>query len=221
MRRTISAAYGNECPARYFNCFASLDGKRFRICRPSGPGNQQAGAYNGYYGYHNLGFQSIVGPNGMFLQFSGPFAGSGNDLDMLAESRSLDMMHEALEDGQLDVGRFDILADKIYPQVRGNGIVSLRQNQYRHTRVEEEEDSAAASACVHVEHLFAKMVNLLPFLDFSKGLKVNEREIGRYMVVGALIINLHTCLYGSQVCAQFSTDFDIILPPTLEEYMAV
>ena len=69
------------------------------------------------------------------------------------------------------------------------------------------------------------MVNLLPFLDFSKGLKLNEREIGRYMVVSALIINLHTCLYDGQMCAQFSTDFDIILPLTLEiwtldEYMA-
>ena len=95
------------------------------------------------------------------------------------------------------------------------------QNQYRYTRAEEEEDSAAASARVHVKHLFEKMVNLLPFLDFSKGLKINEREIGRYMVVGALIINLLTCLYGCQVCAQFSADFDIILPPTLEEYMAV
>jgi len=119
------------------------------------------------------------------------------------------------------MGRFDILADKIYPQVRGNGIVSLRKNQYRYTRAEEEEDFAAASARVHVEHFFAKMVNLLSFLDFSKGLKINERETGRYMVVIELIINLHTCLYGSQVCAQFSTDFDIILPPTLEEYMAV
>jgi len=157
MRRTISAAYGDECPQRYSNCFASLDGKRFRICRPSGPDNQQAGAYNGYYGFHNLGFQSIVGPNGMFLQFSGPFAGAGNDLDMLADSNSLNMMHEALARGGLDVGRFDILADKIYPQGHGNGVVSLRQAQYRHTRADEEEDSAASSARVNVVHLFRKM----------------------------------------------------------------
>ena len=221
MRRTISAAYGDECPRRYSNCFASLDGKRFKICRPSGPGNQQAGAYNGCYRFHNLGFQSIVGPNGMVLQFSEPFAGAGNYLDMLADSNSLNMTHEALARGGLDVGRFDILADKIYPQVHGNGVVSLRQAQYRHTRADEEEDSAASSARVNVEHLFGKLVNMLAFLDFSKGLKVHEREIGKYMVVGALIINLHTCLYGSQVCAQFSTEYDVILPPALEEYMAV
>ena len=110
----------------------------------------------------------------MFLQFSGPFAGAGNDLDMLADSNSLNMMHEALARGGADVGRFDILADKIYPD---NGVVSLRQAQYRHTRADKEEDSAASSTRVNVEHLFGKMVNLLPFLDFSKGLKVNEREI--------------------------------------------
>ena len=102
------------------------------------------------------------------------------------------------------MGRFDILADKIYPQVRGNGAVSLRQNQYRYTRAEEE-DSAAASTRVHVEaYNIDALINLLPFLDFSKGLKINVREIGIYMVVIALIINLHTCLYGSQVCTNFN-----------------
>jgi len=57
MRRTIHTTYTNECPMRYFNCFASLDDRqRFRICHPSVPGNQQAGVYSGYYGYRNLGF---------------------------------------------------------------------------------------------------------------------------------------------------------------------
>ena len=220
MNRTIAQAYGGPCPPRYADCFATIDGKRFRICRPSGPNNQQAGAYNGYYGYHNLGFQSIVGPNGMFLQFSGPFAGAGNDLEMLAHSHSLNMLHDALEEGGFDADAYKILADKIYPQVYGNGVVSLRQQQFRYDEEDEAEDAAASSARVNVEHIFAKMVNLFPFLDFSKGLRVNERAIGQYVIVGALIINLHTCLYGSQVCSQFSTSYDIILPPTLESYMA-
>ena len=87
-------------------------------------------------------------------------------------------MREAVEVGRWDVG-LDILANKIYPQVHGNSVVSWRQNQYRYTRVNEEKDSAVAAAVdarAHVEHLLAKMVNLSPLLDFSKGLKVNERE---------------------------------------------
>ena len=47
----------------------------------------------GYYGHHNLGFQSIAGRNGMILQFIEPFSGSGNDLDMSVESLSLNMIH--------------------------------------------------------------------------------------------------------------------------------
>jgi hypothetical protein len=46
---------------RYNNAFASIDCKRFAICRPSGPNNQQAVVYNDYYGYHNIGFQGVTG----------------------------------------------------------------------------------------------------------------------------------------------------------------
>ena len=68
----------------------------------------------------------------MFLQFSGPFAGAGNDLEMLAHSHSLNMLHDALEEGGFDADAYKILADKIYPQVYGNSVVSLRQQQFRY-----------------------------------------------------------------------------------------
>jgi nuclease HARBI1 len=221
IRHNLSLHYNGPgpAPARYLDCFATVDGKRFPICRPSGRNNQQAGAYNGYYRNHNLGFQAITGPNGMFLHFSGPHAGAGNDLDMLADSQALQLLNDALGDYRNDGERFDILADAIYPQIRGDGIVSLRQGD--RTVEEEAEDSAASVVRTHVEHSFAKIVNIFPFVDFKKGLKLNEREIGKYMVVGALFTNLHTCLYGSQVCNQFSYGAEIILPPTLEEYMSM
>jgi nuclease HARBI1 len=220
MRRKVLDRY-HAIPERYSNCFAIVDGKRFAICRPSGAGNQQAGAYNNYYGCHNLGYQGIVGPNGMFLQFSGPNAGAGNDLDMLRSSDALNMIQRAIEERGLENDRFDILADKIYPQVHANGVVSLRQDRFILGEEDVAEDAAASSIRTSVEHSFSKMVNLFPFLDYKKGLKMNERAIGRFFTVGALLTNLHTCLYGSQVCDQFSTANDIILPPSLEAYMLV
>jgi hypothetical protein len=202
------------------DCFAIVDGKRFAICRPSGVHNQQAAAYNNYYGFHNLGFQGITGPNGMFLQFSGPNAGAGNDLDMLASSDSLNAIRNTADEENM-VEQYDILGDKIYPQIHANGIVSLRQNHFLLSQEDIDEDKAASSIRVCVEHSFSKLINLFPYIDFHKGLKINEREVGKYMVIAALLTNLHTCLYGSQVCQQFSSTNEVILPPTLEEYMEV
>ena len=112
----------------------------------------------------------------------------------------------------------DVLGDKIY-NLRVYGIVSLRKN-YRNPD-EELEDSAGSVIRVPIEHSFGKIVNLFPFVDYKKKLKINERAIGSYIVVCALLTNIHTCLYGSEVCNMFSSDDDYMLLPTLEEYMAV
>ena len=214
-------AYRGILPHRYRNCFASIDGKRFEICRPSGQNNQQAAVYNDYYGSHNLGFQCVTGPNGMYLQFSGPYAGAGNDLEMLALSQTLPSIRESLIDINTQDMDMDVLADKIYPQIHANGIASLRRNHRNLIDQEIEEDTAAASVRVGVEQSFAKIVNHFPFVDFKKGLKINEREIGKYIVVAAILVNLHTCLYGSQLCTHFSINNHFIYPPTLEDYMMV
>jgi hypothetical protein len=91
----VAYSHGNSVPRRFKNCFASLDGTRFQICRPSGDNNQQAGVYNAYYGYHNLGFEGITAPDGMFIQFAGPYAGADNDLNMLHHSRSVIKIRQA------------------------------------------------------------------------------------------------------------------------------
>ena len=114
-------------PHRYRNCFASLDGKRFEICRPSGVDNQQVESYNTYYGFHNLGFQSVVAPDGLILHFTGPYAGCGTDLNFLADSCLLRDLLDALREGNIKNEHMDMVADKIY-NLAARGIASLRQN---------------------------------------------------------------------------------------------
>lgn len=203
-------AEGN-IPNRYRDCFASMDGKRFEICRPH---IQQQSAYNTYYGYHNLGVQAVTAPDGMILEASGPYAGSNNDLNMLQYSNTLTNIAQHLPDEQ----PYNLIADKIY-NIHINGLVSLRQFP---TELQEIEERAAIRIRIPVEWGFGKVVSLFPFLDFEKNLKIYEREVGVYIIVGVLMTNIHTTLYGS-VCSNYFSDGSLspIAPPSLRSYMNI
>ena len=66
-----------------------------------------------------------------------------------------------------------------------------------------------------VEWGFGKISQLFAFLDFKKNLKVLLQPIGKYYLVAVILINCHTCLYGSQTGTYFNLD-----PPTLETYLS-
>jgi hypothetical protein len=40
---------------------------------------------------------------------------------------------------------------------------------------------------------------IFAFLDFKKNLKVLLQPVAKYYIVASLLINCHTCLYGSVV----------------------
>lgn len=62
-----------------------------------------------------------------------------------------------------------------------------------------------------VEWGFGKICQTFAFLDFKKNLKLLLQPIGRYYLVAAILINCHTCLYGSQTSIYFDLD-----PPSIE-----
>jgi hypothetical protein len=71
---------------------------------------------------------------------------------------------------------------------------------------------------INVEWGFGKIGQNFAFLDFKKNLKVLLQPIGNYYTVASLLINCHTCLYGSLT----STYFNLNPPPStpsLEKYM--
>lgn len=67
---------------------------------------------------------------------------------------------------------------------------------------------------VSVEWGFGKILQLFPFLDFKKNLKIYKQPVGNYYKVGVILTNCHTCIYGSQVSDYFGCD-----PPALEQYL--
>ena len=67
---------------------------------------------------------------------------------------------------------------------------------------------------VCVEWGFGKIAQYFAYLDFQKNLKVLLQPVAKYYAVGALLINCHTCLYGSVASSFFNLD-----PPLLEDYL--
>ena len=66
-----------------------------------------------------------------------------------------------------------------------------------------------------VEWGFGKICQQFAYLDFKKNLKVLLQPVGKYYLVATVLINCHTCLYGSQTSNYFSLD-----PPSLETYLS-
>lgn len=75
-------------------------------------------------------------------------------------------------------------------------------------------NKAMSSVRVSVEWTFGKLVQYFAFLDFKKNQKILLQPIGKYYLVGAILTNCHTCLYGST-----TTTFFGIQPPSLETYL--
>lgn len=65
-----------------------------------------------------------------------------------------------------------------------------------------------------VEWGFGKLTQNFAFLDFKNNQKVLLQPVGKYYIVGAILINCHTCLYGSVTGTYFN-----LQPPTLETYL--
>ena len=74
-------------------------------------------------------------------------------------------------------------------------------------------NTSMSKARVKVEWIFADVVNYFKFLDFKKNLKIGLSAVGKMYVSCAIILNAHTCLYGSTTSNYFGVD-----PPILDQY---
>ena len=66
-----------------------------------------------------------------------------------------------------------------------------------------------------VEWGFGKIIQYFSYLDFNKNLKVLLQPVAKFYLVGALVTNCHTCLYGSLTSTYFNVD-----PPSLDVYLS-
>ncbi|CAN0313432.1 unnamed protein product, partial [Discosporangium mesarthrocarpum] len=69
---------------------------------------------------------------------------------------------------------------------------------------------------VYVEWGYGKVCSLFAFLDHKKNLRLGLMLAGDIYKVGALLTNMHTCLYGSQTSEYFEQ-----IPPPLKRYFSL
>lgn len=67
---------------------------------------------------------------------------------------------------------------------------------------------------ISVEWGFGKITQYFAYLNFRKNQTVLLQPIGKYYIVASVLINYHTCLYGSNTGKYFGLD-----PPSLEPYL--
>ena len=186
------------------NCFGFIDGTIRRIARPK---HNQRTMYNGYKRVHAMKFQSVVIPNGMIANLSGPFEGKRHDSTMLYQSGLLQSLTQhAIYNGN----PLCLYGDPAYPLgIHLQGPFKDRQLSPEMQRF----NKAMSAVRVSVEWVFGNITNYFQFVDFKKQQKVNLSSVGKMYAVCALLQNAHTCLYDNIVSQVFE-----LQPPTLEEY---
>lgn len=153
--------------------------------------------------------QAVEAPNGLIAHLFGPIEGRRHDAFMLAVSGLQEkLIHITKPNGEPYVVYGDPaygLSQNILAPFRGANL-SAQQKQFN-TRMSKVRTS--------VEWVFGKICQYFAFLDFKKNLKVLLQPVGKYYVVASILVNCHTCLYGSVTSSYFNVD-----PPSLENYLS-
>ena len=197
----------SPCP----RCIGFIDGTFRRAARPT-TGQRQL--YNGYYRGHGIKFQSVVGPNGLILDFFGPVAGRRSDGYLLRRSRFLARMARLCV---LAGASFYVYGDPAYPL----GRYLLRGFKGAMTVAQQTFSTAMSSVRETVEWGFALIVRDWTFVDFRTNNKLHEQPIGKLYFVAAIMANIKTCYMaeahddrGNQIASMFGVE-----PPTVHEYL--
>lgn len=146
-------------------------------------------------------------PNGIIANLFGPVVGRRHDSHVLAKSRLYTTLEQKFNGYNNPPYAY---ADSGYP-LRKFLITPFKGALNWREKLVNKKMSALR---VSVEWGFGKVIQLFPFVDFKKNLKIYKQPVAKYYKVCVLLTNCHTCLYGSQVCDYFECD-----PPKLEEYL--
>ena len=190
------------------DCVGFIDGTVRPICRPS---RQQRPYYNGHRRVHSLKFQNVIFPDGIIVFMDGPYAGKRHDAGLFRDSGLSDILESNLRG--VDRRQLCLYGDAAYPE-RPYLVPPFKGSQV--TQDQHDFNARMAQLRISVELSFGKIVNLFPFVDFKKNLKLLLQPVGKYYLVATVLTNCHTCLYKSQVNVIFKSD-----PPTIEEYLNI
>lgn len=146
-------------------------------------------------------------PNGIVFNLFGAVGGRRHDGYLLATSDLI----------QLLASRFNGYADP--PHVYGDLgyplskflITPFKGNL---TQRQKKVNKKMSSLRVSVEWGFAKILQIFPFVDYKKNLKICKQKVAKFYKVAMILTNCHTCIYGSQVGDYFDSEV-----PSLEDYL--
>lgn len=208
----------------YKRCFGFVDGTVRAICRPSTDQREvpkytvyvNCGTklnllwfqfYNGHKRVHSIKFQSVMFPNGIIFNLFGSVIGRRHDGHLLQRSKLVQKIEHKFAGLQNPP---HLYGDSGYPLSK----VIIVPFKWNTTRRQQRVNKIMSKVRVSIEWGFAKIIQLFPFVDFKKNLKVRKEQVPKFYKVATILTNCHTCLYGSQVCQYFELE-----PPTLQEYL--
>lgn len=146
-------------------------------------------------------------PQGIISNMYGAVVGRRHDSHLLAKSKLVQKLEQKFNGWQ---NQPYLYGDSGYPLSKYL-IVPFKGNM---TRREKRANKKISKVRVAVEWGFAKILQLFPFVDLKKNLKMKKQNVSKFYKVATLLTNCHTCLYGGQVNSYFEID-----PPELEEYL--
>ena len=152
--------------------------------------------------------QSVTTPNGLIAHMFGPIEGRRHDAFMLSVSGlPLKLQPFKRPNGEPYVLYGDPaygLSQNILSPFCGLNL-SLQEKKF---------NKEMSSVRISVEWSFGKLLQYFAYLDFKKNQKILLQPIGKYYLVGTILTNCHTCLYGSN-----TTTFFGVQPPSMETYL--
>jgi hypothetical protein len=184
--------------------FSVIDTKKQQICRPS---RHQRAFYSGHKRMHCVKYQTLEGPDGLFLHVSPCNDGRRGDGYILRKSR----LQNFLEQNHLFNGYY-VLGDSAYPN--NNVMVSI----FRGNNLPAAAEAFNRVMCpirTCVEWGYAKIVRYWAFVDFKKQMKVQSGRIEAMWRIAAFLTNAVLCAKGYN---QISKYFDLP-PPTLDQFL--
>ena len=151
----------------------------------------------------------MIAPNGIIAHLFGPIEGRRHDTFMLGESNLLPLLERIV---QPSGDAYVVYGDPAY------GITRHIISPFRGANLTERQklfNSKMSKVRVSVEWGFGKITQQFSYLDFKRNLKILLQPVAKYYMVGALLSNCHTCLYGSLTGTYFGVE-----PPSLETYLS-
>jgi hypothetical protein len=180
-----------------------IDGTSRRVARPI---RDEHSSYSGYKRTHMQHYQGIVTPDGLIVSCMGPWIGTKNDLNMLAESKIQEILAPLVRQHGRTLMLYSDLIYKGQELVMCGYVSASTPERQRYNQF-------MSGLRVHVETAFGKVTQLFSGTDVKRVQRTGLSPTSTYYLCCVLFANVHTCMHSSNVPWNFN-------PPSVEEYLA-